>query len=207
MKKNKLTNFLSLDFSTKNILLFFSIDGLESFKDISKTFASGDSLVDEILKFFSENNRDLNDISHIFVNLGPGSYSGLRSSIAAAKGLSISKNLNIYGFNTFLLSGKKFENLGKPFVCVLVLNNKYFMQKFDNGLKFKINPIKINECEIINNLKYIDIIIPESFVKFLSPNIRKMSNLHTVKLEYADLIELKNRNFLEKKLIKPIYLS
>ena len=67
--------------------------------------------------------------------------------------------------------------------------------------------LKIDENEIINKFEKFDIIIPENFVKFLSPNIRKLSNLHVIKLKYINLIEPKNRNFLEKKLIKPIYLS
>ena len=37
--------------------------------------------------------------SNILVNQGPGSFSGLRGSIATAKGISLSKNLELFGYN------------------------------------------------------------------------------------------------------------
>ena len=34
----------------------------------------------------------------IIVNIGPGSFSAIRASLAVAKGMKISKNINLYGF-------------------------------------------------------------------------------------------------------------
>ena len=52
------------------------------------------------LIFLNQNNINLSKISHLFVNQGPGSFSGIRTSIAVAKGLSITNKLNLYGFNS-----------------------------------------------------------------------------------------------------------
>ena len=57
----------------------------------------------QILDFFEENNLKFDDIAQIFVNQGPGNFSGLRGSLATAKGVSLSKNLNLFGYDTFLL--------------------------------------------------------------------------------------------------------
>ena len=34
----------------------------------------------------------------IIVNIGPGSFSSIRTSLSVAKGMKISKNINLYGF-------------------------------------------------------------------------------------------------------------
>ena len=69
---------------------------------------SNDLLMKKILDFFKENNLEIDDLSHIFVNQGPGNFTGLRGSIATAKGISLSKNLILLGYNTFLWSSTKF---------------------------------------------------------------------------------------------------
>ena len=42
----------------------------------------------------------ISKIDNILVNQGPGKFSGIRSSIALAKALSITNKLNLYGFNS-----------------------------------------------------------------------------------------------------------
>ena len=56
--------------------------------------------MEQILDFFMKNNLNFNDISCIFVNQGPGKFSGIRTSIAVAKALSFTNKLNLYGFNS-----------------------------------------------------------------------------------------------------------
>ena len=77
-----------------------------------------------ILDFIKENRLKFEDLNHIFVNQGPGSFSGLRSSLAIAKGISLSKNINLYGFNTFIWACAKFYN--KNNVIVSIIKVSYF---------------------------------------------------------------------------------
>ena len=105
-----------------DIMNFFSIDcsmdiGSLFVKTKSKTFCktlqsdkyNNDLLMKQILDFFVENNIKFDDISQIFVNQGPGNFSGLRGSLATAKGISLSKNLKLFGYNTFIWSCAKFS--------------------------------------------------------------------------------------------------
>ena len=104
-----------------DIMNFFSIDcsmdiGSLFVKTKSKTFSktlqsdkyNNDLLMKQILDFFVENNIKFDDISQIFVNQGPGNFSGLRGSLATAKGISLSKNLKLSCYNTFIWSCAKF---------------------------------------------------------------------------------------------------
>ena len=39
----------------------------------------------------------IQDINNVFINQGPGKFSGIRASIAVAKGICIGNNLDLYG--------------------------------------------------------------------------------------------------------------
>ena len=101
-------NFLSIDCSTDLNSLFIKHQSKTYSKILQSDKSNYDLLMRHILDFFSKNNLKLEDINEIFVNQGPGSFSGLRSSISVAKGISLSKNLNLYGYNTFILSCSSF---------------------------------------------------------------------------------------------------
>ena len=51
------------------------------------------------------------ELNHIFVNQGPGKFSGIRTSIAVAKALSITNNLNLYGFNSKEIKNIDYNNI------------------------------------------------------------------------------------------------
>jgi len=64
-----------------------------------------------LFDFLKQNNINLGKIRHLFVNQGPGSFSGIRTSIAIAKGLSITNKLNLYGFNSYDLKDMNYMNI------------------------------------------------------------------------------------------------
>ena len=57
-----------------------------------------------ILNFLNEHNSNLDKITQIFVNQGPGKISSIRNSIAIAKGIAFAKNIDLYGFFSEQLS-------------------------------------------------------------------------------------------------------
>ena len=66
-----------------------------------------------ILEFLNEHNSNLDKISEIFVNQGPGKISSIRNSIAIAKGIAFAKNIDLYGFLSEHLSDKSVDQLIK----------------------------------------------------------------------------------------------
>jgi len=64
-----------------------------------------------IFDFLKKNKIDLNEISNIFVNRGPGKFSGIRSSISVCKAISIAKNINLYGFTSSQISGNNYNKV------------------------------------------------------------------------------------------------
>ena len=72
-----------------------------------------DKIMILILNFLNEHNYNLDKISEIFVNQGPGKISSIRNSIAIAKGIAFAKNIDLYGFLSEHLIDKSVEQLVK----------------------------------------------------------------------------------------------
>ena len=66
-----------------------------------------------ILNFLNEHNLNLDKITQIFVNQGPGKISSIRNSIAIAKGIAFAKNIDLYGFLSEHLTEKGVDQLLK----------------------------------------------------------------------------------------------
>ena len=106
-------NFLSIDCSTETGSLFAKVKSKTFIQFLQSDKFNNDLLMKQILDFLSENKLKLEDISQIYVNQGPGNFSGLRGSLAIAKGMSLSKKINLIGYNTFIWSCAKFINKKK----------------------------------------------------------------------------------------------
>jgi|TARA_B100001057_G_scaffold493108_1_gene586927 tRNA threonylcarbamoyladenosine biosynthesis protein TsaB len=72
---------------------------------------NNEQLVSEIIKFLKSHNVKLDKNFSIIVNQGPGSFSGLRISLAIAKGLKISKNIKLFGYKDKNLKQFDQENI------------------------------------------------------------------------------------------------
>ena len=57
-----------------------------------------DQLVSNILNLLKKYKVNFSSNFSILVNSGPGSFSAIRVSVAVAKGIKISKNINLFGF-------------------------------------------------------------------------------------------------------------
>ena len=59
-----------------------------------------EQLVSSILNMIKKHKVNINNNFSILVNNGPGSFSSIRVSLAVAKGIKISKKINLYGFKS-----------------------------------------------------------------------------------------------------------
>jgi tRNA A37 threonylcarbamoyladenosine modification protein TsaB len=83
---------------------------------------SKDQLVLNILNIIKKHKVNLNKNFSILVNNGPGSFSSIRTSLAIAKGIKISKNINLFGFKSSDLGQFSLANIE-------VLINKNLLEK------------------------------------------------------------------------------
>ena len=59
---------------------------------------NNEKLVSEIYNFLKTYDVTLDENFSVIVNQGPGSFSSIRTSLAVAKGLEISKKIKLFGF-------------------------------------------------------------------------------------------------------------
>ena len=104
-------NFLIIDGASDKICFFSHFNN----NSYSKSFESSKNNYDKfsilLFDFLKQNCINLAKLTHLFVNQGPGSFSGIRTSIAVAKGLSITNKLSLYGFNADDLKDMNYMNI------------------------------------------------------------------------------------------------
>ncbi len=200
-------NFLSIDCSTEIGSLFLKIKNKTFSKVLQSDKLSNDSLMKEILSFITENKVEFDDFSEIFVNQGPGSFSGLRGSLATAKGISLAKNFKLTGYDTFIWSCSKFYKKKDFIYSIIKFREKYFIKKFDKNLKNTLKIEETNENEILRKYSNDFKVIPKSMSKYFSAKILKLNNLSIADLDHNDLEFLKLKGLLDEDLINPLYLS
>ena len=66
--------------------------------DFNFKLKNNDQLVINILNLVKKHKVNFNTNFSILVNYGPGRFSSLRASLAVAKGIKISKKINLFGF-------------------------------------------------------------------------------------------------------------
>ena len=95
-------------------ILFSLITNIESYTNAHiNSRENFDKIMILILNFLKEHDSNLDKISEIFVNQGPGKTSSIRNSIAIAKGIAFAKNIDLYGFLSEHLTDKDVNKLVK----------------------------------------------------------------------------------------------
>ena len=199
--------FLSIDFSTNIGSLFIKTKNKTFIQVLQSDKSNNDLLMKQILDFFKENNIKFGDISNIFVNQGPGNFSGLRGSLAIAKGISLAKKLDLFGYNTFIWSCAKFFNKKDSIFVLVKFRNKYFLKKFNKNLKGSSKVLEVMVDELIKKYNKKFIVIPKNMIQHFDERVLKLSNLHPIDLDHNELEFLRLKGLLDKELIKPLYLS
>ena len=113
---------LIIDAATDKILFKIIVDNKSYTSDYPNSRENFDKFVMLLFNFLKENKIKLKEINNIFINQGPGKFSGIRTSIAIAKGISITNKLNLYGFDAQHVEDQNYDK-------IIDLFNKGFLTK------------------------------------------------------------------------------
>ena len=91
-------NFLILNCIGKNDKIGLKINNKFYIHDFDQKVNKNDYLLSNILNIIKRYKVNINDNFSILVNNGPGSFSSIRVSLAVAKGIKISKKINLFGY-------------------------------------------------------------------------------------------------------------
>ena len=93
-------NNLIIDAANDKIFFKIIADKKSYTSEIVNNRENFDKLTLLIVNFLENNHLNINKINNIFVNQGPGKFSGIRASLAVAKALSFVNKIDLYGFNS-----------------------------------------------------------------------------------------------------------
>ena len=98
-KKKFMMSKLIIDAANDNIFLTIISDNDTYNVSYENSKNNYEKMVDYIKKFLKTRNLTLNNISKIYVNRGPGSFAGTRSSLSIVKGIHLAKKIDYYCFS------------------------------------------------------------------------------------------------------------
>ena len=115
-------NNLIIDAANDKIFFKIIADKKSYTSEIVNNRENFDKLTLLIVKFLENNHLNINKINNIFVNQGPGKFSGIRASLDTAKALSFVNKIDLYGFNSEQI-------INKNYTKVIDLFNKGLLNK------------------------------------------------------------------------------
>mgnify|MGYP000040931460 FL=1 len=110
INKKKMNNLI-VDATKEKIFLKIIIDSKSYTNEAPNSRANFDKLAVTIVKFLKKYKLNLSEITNIFVNQGPGKFSGIRSSITICKALSFNNSINLYGFSSNQIDGNNYNKV------------------------------------------------------------------------------------------------
>lgn len=105
--------------------IFFKVinDNKSYTSDYPNSRENFDRFVTLLFNFLKKNKINIKEINNIFVNQGPGKFSGIRTSISTAKALSFANKLNLYGFDSVLVKNQNYDKIIDLFNKGLLIKN------------------------------------------------------------------------------------
>ena len=106
-------NFLIISFIGKDDKLGLRINKDFFIYNCRERSKNKKDLIADISDFLSKHHVKIDSNFAVIVNQGPGSFSGVRISLAVAKGIKISKKIKLFGYNNNDLKVFNKENVEK----------------------------------------------------------------------------------------------
>lgn len=162
------------------------------------------SLIDQALK---ETKISIDKICAISINLGPGSFTGLRIGMSTAKGLAFAHNTPLIGVNSFeILASTQNTNTCIPIISA---NSRgFYFQRFKKG-----HPSSLPSVSLANNI----IINDETIIGTDIEDFSKKTSLlgfdsKQVELKASLMLDLSlqryiSKNFLDLAYSSPLYIQ
>ena len=200
-------NFLVLDFTRLNKNIVFKFKDKFYINKIETDSNHNQEIIDDILNLIQGTNIKTKEKFDVLVNLGPGSFSGIRISLAVAKGIKLIKKINLFGFNSFILNAAPYLEKYETIFSILKVNKKFYFLKYIKGKKNDISQITEFQNKEKLNEKSVIVISSEMKNEDMFKNIAEKHRIiedFDVKNNIEILIK---KNLIENNLIKPVYLG
>ena len=104
-------DFLIINCTGKNDSIGLRANSNFFIEKFQTNIENNETLVNKILEFLKKHKAKIGKDFSIIVNIGPGSFSTVRISLAVAKGIQISKGARLYGYKDSVLNEFNLKNI------------------------------------------------------------------------------------------------
>ena len=111
INEKMIKDFLIINCIGKNDSIGLRVNNNFFIQKFQTNIKNNETLVNKILSFLKKNKAKIDKDFSIIVNIGPGSFSAVRTSLAIAKGIQISKGAKLYGYKNSILNEFNLENV------------------------------------------------------------------------------------------------
>ncbi len=155
-------------------------------EDNDKNYSHSERLHVYIQDLFDQSNTKLSDLDAIAISKGPGSYTGLRIGVSAAKGLCYTLDIPLISVLTLKSLARKIE-IQKGYIVPMLDARR--LEVYSAIYDHNGEMIRDTKAEILNEQSFKDLLITDE-VYFIGSGVEK-SKL---------IIKHKNAHFIEDKL-------
>lgn len=161
---------------------------------------------------------DFSAIDLIATTIGPGTFSGLRVGLSAAKSYALALEKPLYGFSTLEVIALNYANnvSGGVNICVLIESKRqdFYFQLFDHQAKPLSEPRALSGADVAGILKQCSYhIIGDGCGRFMAECQDKALNIQYVEsYDHPDPETLARRSFdahesgTASRIVEPLYL-
>ena len=116
-------NNLIIDAANDKIFFTIMADNKSYTSEFSNNKENFDKLAILVVKFLENHHLNIKNLNNIFVNQGPGKFSGIRASLAIAKALSFANKIDLYGFSSDQVNDQNYGEIIELFNKNLLIKN------------------------------------------------------------------------------------
>ncbi len=155
-KNHQMPLILNLETSTKNCSVSLSNEGktIALMEIAAENFSHAEKLHVFIEEILNENKVEFSQLNAIAVSKGPGSYTGLRIGVSAAKGLCYALDIPLISIDTLSLLAKKINSNSGVIIPMIDARR---MEVYSTIYDANHNQIRETLAEIIDENSYQEI--------------------------------------------------
>ena len=211
---NKYNNILVIDSSTRILRLGLQFGGDRLIQSNEKNEKShGQFIIKKIGELFQSASLEMKDLDAIVVGLGPGSFTGLRIGLAAAKGIAVALDIPIVGVDSFEQAAYWLKNVEETICVIVPLNRDESICGFINFGQYNKNETKIIKyCDLFNEIGNMAIAAVGFDLMEKFPDMENHDVSYYLKYEASDLVylgleKLNNGDVANVATLEPMYLQ
>ncbi len=181
---------LTFDTSMGKCSVAFSDNKLKDYQESKEKLMQSEELLPMIIDILAKHDSKLANIHAIACTIGPGSFTGIRIGIAAARGIKkILPQLKLLGISTLeiLAYYGKTQNSSNKNITVFVnaYKNEFYLQRFSNNLT-PVSEIKlVNSKKIKETVDKNDILVSNNKIRDMHCSCYVTETNATLLLEYS----------------------